>query len=316
MRWPNALLLRTASGDLSRCPTTSLNGLSSSLMGLLRRPFSRNASSLRTTPRPTQVKWLVRTRAIPERWLREHDVVDDWDLSTLAEFGVSLVRPPPLPMPVCRKKVRPIWTNICARAARLSTSTLRRLNRRHLAVDASSASCSLALINSVHLHWENGEKRLVNFSRLIKPPRGFRERGTLGRSKNSFHPLTRRNSSPQLASVSAILIAVRYGPFKKCGTVFNTLARVLNNTLTFSASRCRNPSRIAAEESRTSGISMSGSLIVSKTPSPLVLTRNPSSSTAVSTFSWDLCTRTNRLGRRGAMPSTTATALGATGVER
>ena len=182
-------------------------------------------------------------------------------------------------------------------------------------MDASSASCSLALINSVHLPWENGEKRLVNFSRLIKPPRGFRERSTLGRSKNSFHPLTRRNSSPQLASVSAILIAVRYGLFRKCGAVFNTLARVSNNTLTFSASRCRNPSRIAAEESRTSGIWMSGSLIVSKTFSPLVLTTDPSSSTAVPTSSWDPCTRTNRLGRRGAMPLT-STALRTTGVER
>ena len=124
-RWPIALSLRTASGDLSRCPTTASQGLSSSLMGLLRRPFSRNASSLRTNPRPTQVKWLVRNRATPERWLREHDVVDDWNLSTLAEFGVSLVRPPPLPMPVCRKKVRPTGpTFVLARCPSFDVDTL------------------------------------------------------------------------------------------------------------------------------------------------------------------------------------------------
>ena len=56
----------------------------------------------------------------------------------------------------------------------------------------------------------------------------------MGRSKKQFPP-SDATESPQLASVSAILIAVRYGPFKKCGTVFNTLARVSSIVLTFSA---------------------------------------------------------------------------------
>ena len=116
-------------------------------------------------------------------------MVDDWDLSTLAEFGVSLVRPSAASNACLPEESSPNWTNICARAARLSTSILRRLNRRHLAVDASSASCSLALINSVDLPWENGEKRLVNFSRLIEPPRGCRGKERRGQKQKTVSTL-------------------------------------------------------------------------------------------------------------------------------